>query len=60
MENINYKELALNKCLVYEIIKQLNNSPMYRVIDMMTRDVLYYGKNGNKAKKIVKEKQWIN
>lgn len=52
---MNYKAIALSKGLVYELKRQWNNLPKYQVIDIQTKEVLYYGTNGAKARRIVME-----
>lgn len=51
--NKNWHKIALSKNLSFLICSQLNNDPIYKVINLVTRVVLYEGKSRYKALKII-------
>ena len=51
--NKNWHKIALSKNLSFLIYSQLNNDPIYKVINLVTRVVLYEGKSRYKALKII-------
>ena len=49
----NWYQIALNKNLGFYTYSQINNPPIYKVINLVTRILIYEGKSRYKALKII-------
>lgn len=49
----NWYKIALNKNLSFLIYSQINNDPIYKIIHLVNRKVLYKGKSRYLALKII-------